>query len=171
MVAIRDPISGKIVGNKTVEFKEDKKAEQKMDEYKLEPVESKEEQEPIKNKGGRPKGIHTPLNKQAVEDRSTQKKKFDKVKYKDNPVCKLINVTTYSMINKTFLSDKIEKLTIDDMEKISFGESIMYVIDYYAPKGLNADHPILILGIAMLGLGIKTVELKSKKIEGNKVVF
>jgi hypothetical protein len=175
MVVIRDPVSGKITGNKkvedkSVEFPEDKKAEEKIGSFTLTDVESKGE-EPVKGKGGRPKGIHTPLSPEALEARTGgKKKKFNKNDYKDNPICQLINVTTSNTINKTVLATALKKMTIEDMQKISFGESMMYVIDYYAPKGLDTDHPIVIMLIAILGLGMKVVELKNITSDNEKAV-
>jgi hypothetical protein len=175
MVAIRDPVTGKITGNKKpedreVEFKEDKKAESKIESFTLTDVDKKDEVEtPVKSKGGRPKGIHTPISEEGKENiKAGRKKKFNKNEYKDNPICQLINVTTSNTINKTLLSTSINKLSISDMQQMAFGESMMYVIDYYAPKGIDTDHPIVVMMIAILGLGMKVVELKGKT--GNQQV-
>jgi hypothetical protein len=163
----KDPVSGKIIGSKVIEFKEDEKAEEKVEGFTLTEVESKDEQPEVKK--GRPKGIHTPISDEGRENlkkgaETRAKRKFKKENYKDNPLCALINVSTMTALNRTVLMDKpLNKLTLDDMSKISFGESIMYTIEYYLPAGLDADHPLLVLGMAFLGLGIKVVEVRNRK--------
>lgn len=173
-VIIKDPITGKITGSKVIEFPEDKKAEQKVEGFTLTEVEQKNSEiSPKPHGGGRPKGTGHPLSEEGAESRakglSPGKKKFRKENYKDNPICKLINVTTVSTINKTFLNTSLNKLTMADMEQLSFGESIMYIVDYYAPKGLDTEHPLLIMTFAILGLSMKIVELRNKQQTDNKV--
>ena len=162
----KDPITGKITGSKLIDFPQDEKAEEKLEGFKLTEVESKgEEAKPVKK--GRPSGIHTPISEEGRENIkqsaiTRSKRKFKKEKYRDNPICALINMTSMNMINRTILSDRENKLTVEDMNKISFGEAVVYTIDYYMPTGIDVDHPMLILGVACLGLGMKVMEIRNK---------
>lgn len=166
-IITKDPITGKITGSKVITFKDSEKAENKREEFTLEEVSSKGEgeQPTRKHPGGRPKGIHTPLSPEAMEARTSKKKKFNANDYKENSIAKLINISIPNVINKTFLATKPLKMTYEDMQKISFGESLLYVIDYYAPRGIDIDHPLIILTMAILGLSMKTIELANKKPE------
>jgi hypothetical protein len=110
-----------------------------LDKIELEPVE-----------------VEKPLEKEPPKTKVTKKvKSYSKGRYTRLPPTKTINKAVVAEVNKRFLKEKKTKLTLKECE---IGESMMYLVEYYAE--LDIHHPVLIFFGVTMALGLRVQELQ-----------
>lgn len=96
-----------------------------------------------------------PKEKPEKEKPKKKPTKYTSSRYKKIPVVPVVNKFIVNNLNDRFLKHKEKRLEITDCE---IGEASMYLIEYYT--AISPFHPALVLMGAIMGVGLKVMELQ-----------